>query len=160
MKTVLNSTIVVFALLLISCNSSSKLVNDNIEFKNKPPFKIVESTYSSKILQQKDLKEITIYITINNSSILLDTVYFRNTSAKLIENQSSSAKNYKGVFTKSNTNPLLNLDSNPKNEFGNEVPAISQKIPFKLNDSEAIISYYYKNKLFYFKVDNVKEVKL
>ena len=159
MRIFINSSIIVFTFFILSCSSSSNLTNNAIQFKNKAPFKIEEATYTSKLLEQKSLKELTVHISINNPSIKLDSIYFRNTAVKLIEKESSLKNYFEGVIVESYSIPLLNLDSNPRNEFGNKVPNISQKIPFKLTNSEAIITYYINNKLFYFKIFNIQEIR-
>ena len=49
------------------------------------------------------------------------------------------------------------LHKDPKKEFGNKPPIITEKIPFVLNDNEAVITYKVNNKTEYYKVFNVVE---
>jgi len=146
----------VTSIFFLSC-SSTKRVNEN-GFQKKPPFKVLTATYSKWIGGQPGVNGISVHISIDNPEILLDTVYFRNNSAKLKLDKSISNPVYVGSFVLPNTNKNFNLDIDPKKEFGNQVPNISQKIPFDLKETEAIISYLLKNKRTYFKISNIIEV--
>jgi len=52
------------------------------------------------------------------------------------------------------------MSNDPNAEFGNEMPEISQKIPFVLKDNECVISYKDGKTTKYFKVDNITEKDL
>jgi hypothetical protein len=80
-------------------------------------------------------------------------------SAKLIKDTSTSKNIYLGTFILPNRLKDHILHKDPKKEFGNELPDISEKIPFQLNANEAVISYKLNNTTAYYKVENVVEQK-
>ena len=144
------------SIFFLSC-SSTKTINEN-GFQKKTPFKVVTATYSKWIGGQPGVNGISVHISIDKPEILLDTIYFRNTSIKLKLDKSISNPVYVGSFVLPNTNKNFNLDIDPKKEFGNQIPDISRKIPFDLKEDEAVISYLLKNKRTYFKILNIIEV--
>jgi len=148
--------VTITSIFFLSCGSA-KTINET-DFQKKPPFKVVATTYSKWIGGQPGVNGISIHISIDNPKISLDTVYFRNNSAKLKLDKSISNQVYVGSFVLPNKNKNFNSDIDPKNEYGNQVPDISQKIPFDLKEDEAVISYLFKNKRTYFKISNIIEV--
>ena len=154
MKTIKKTSIgiaVLGLLLFISCGSTSKIS------ENKPPFKVLSATYAEWMGGQPGVNGVLVSIKIDNSAVKLDTVYFRNTSALLKLDEKTTTYNVSIVLP--NTAKNLQLDIDPRKEFGNEVPDISKKIPFELNDNEAVVSYFYKGKTNYYKISNLIEVK-
>lgn len=142
---------VIGLLLFISCGSTTKIL------ENKPPFKVISATYTEWLGGQPGVNGVLVSINIDNSTIKLDSVYFRNTSAILKLNEKTST--YYVSIVLPNTTKNLQLDIDPRKEFGNEVPDISTKIPFELNENEAIVSYFYKGKTNYYKILNLIEIK-
>ena len=51
------------------------------------------------------------------------------------------------------------MHADPKEEFGNKPPNISIKIPFELQENEAVISYFIKSKKRFYKLSNIKKQK-
>ena len=103
---------------------------------------------------------LNIFIPTENTSIELDSVYFRGKVAKLeVKNQNGTI--YIGRFISDfNKKKDLIMSNKPNAEFGNEMPNISKKIPFELKDNECVISYKKGKTTKYFKVDNVVEKDL
>lgn len=154
MKTIKTSSIgiaVIGLLLFFSCGSTAKILDDT------PPFKILKATYSNWTGGQPNVKGVLITLKTDNLAVTLDTVFFRNTSTLLKFNEELSI--YTASIVLPNTKRDLQLDINPKNEFGNQVPNTSTKIPFELTPNEAVVSYSYKGKNYYHKILNVIEVK-
>jgi hypothetical protein len=83
------------------------------------------------------------------SHIKLEKLYFKNQEAVLIQNSPQSVS---ATFEK----PDLILDSNPKNEYGNQ-PAIHFEPFYKLKDTEALMEYFKNGKIKRFKITNVME---
>ena len=154
MKTIKTSSIgivVIGLLLFFSCGSTSKIS------ENTPPFKVLKATYSNWVGGQPGVNGVLFSIKIDNEAVKLDTVYFRNTSSVLRYNEKASL--YTSSIVLPNTKRDLQLDINPKNEFGNQVPNISTKIPFELKENEAVVSYFYKGENYHHKIPTVIEVK-
>jgi len=121
------------------------------------PFKVLEANYVS---EQPDTTGITVNIIIDNPEIQLDSVYFRNNSAPLKHMESFENLVFTGSFKTSTTPHDYILDSDPKQEFGNKPPVMVSKTPFELTDNEAVVSYFYKNKINYYKISRVKEMEI
>lgn len=143
--------IVIGLLLFFSCGSAKEISENN------PPFKVISSTYSAWLGGQPGVNGVLFSIKTDNSTVKLDTVYFKNRSALLKFNEKSST--YTASMVLPNTNKHLQLDIDPRKEFGNEVPDISTKIPFELKENEAVVSYSYNNKKHFYKILAVTEIK-
>jgi len=125
--------------------------------QNNHPFKVLEATYANSVVEQTDLVLTTLKITTNNKEIQLDSVYFRNHKASLKRLDSDVNSVFIGSFTTSTTPHDYILDSDPKQEFGNKPPVTASKLPFELNNNEAVVSYFYKDNINYYKILEVKE---
>lgn len=125
--------------------------------QNNHPFKVLEATYANSVFEQIDLVLTTLKITTNNKEIQLDSVYFRNHKAPLKRVESDENFIFSGSFTTSTIPHDYILHSDPKQEFGNKPPVTVSKLPFELRDNEAIVSYFYKDKINYYKILEVKE---
>lgn len=141
---------IISLLLFLSCGSAKEISENN------PPFKVLSSTYSKWLGGQPGVNGVIISIKIDNSAVKLDTVYFKNRSALLKLNENTATYNVSMVLP--NTNKHLQLDIDPRKEFGNEVPDISTKIPFELKDNEAVVRYFFKEEIYFYKIPNVIEL--
>lgn len=100
---------------------------------------------------------INLIIPVATNSIVLDSVYFRNNSAKL-ELGTTNPKTYIGRFkTALNQKKDMILSSDPKEEFKNKVPVTTEIIPFELKDNECVVSYQEGNKTKYYKITGIVE---
>jgi len=151
-------TISIILVLAFSCCRVSKLNNEN-KLEQHPPFKISKAFYNTWVGGQPGVKGYIIHFEIDTKNIELDSVYYRNMSVKLERDTSSSKNIYLGVFILPNRLKNHILHKDPKKEFGNELPDISEKIPFQLNSNEAVISYIVDNTTQYYKVTHVVELK-
>jgi len=103
---------------------------------------------------------LNIFIPVKDNSIILDSVYFRGQAAKL-EVKSQNEIIYIGRFISDfNKKKDIIMSNEPYAEYVNEMPEISQKIPFVLKDNECVISYKDGKTTKYFKVDNITEKDL
>lgn len=146
------SITIISLLLFFSCSSAIEISANN------PPFKVLSATYSKWVGGQPGVNGVTVSIKINNSEVKLDTVYFKNMRALLKFNENTAT--YSASMVLPNTNKHLQLDIDPRKEFGNQVPDISTKIPFELKNNEAVVRYLYNDKPLYYKILNIVEVPL
>lgn len=144
-------------LLVMSCNTSKTIAQIGIEENH--PFKVIKATYNTWVGGQPGVKGLLINIFKDNPEIKLDTVYFRNMKVSLKQNFTSEKPHYVGSFTYSKTKPDYILHENAINEYGNTSPNTTLKIPFKLKEDEAVVSYFYKEKIHYCKIENIEKVK-
>ncbi|MEX1384575.1 hypothetical protein [Lutibacter sp.] len=149
-------TISVILVLAFSCCRSSK---SNNKREQHPPFKITKAFYNTWVGGQPGVKGYSVQFEIDNSDIMLDSVFFRNMSAKLERDHTTSKNLFIATFILPNRLKNYILHRDPKKEFGNELPDILEKIPFQLNSNEAVISYLVDNTTVYYKVTNVVELK-
>ena len=125
--------------------------------QNNHPFKVLEATYAKTVGEQPDLVLTTLKITTNNKDIQLDSVYFRNNIASLKRVDSIGNSLFIGSFTTSKTPNDLISHADSKEEFGNKPPVTVSKLPFEIKENEALVSYFYKDKINYYKILEVKE---
>ncbi len=143
--------IVALSIALFSCGTSK------VKAQNQHPFKVLEATYVNSVGEQPDLVKTTIKISIDNKEIKLDSVYFRNHKAPLKRVEIDENSLFKGSFITSTILHDYILHSDPKQEFGNKPPVTVSKLPFEIKDNEAVVSYFYKDKINYYKILEVKE---
>ncbi len=135
------------------CCSTKELAKEN------HPFKVTSATYNTWVGGQPGVKGIKVVITIDNQDIELDTVFFRNNKIPLKRDISAELNTFVGVFTLPNTEKDYILHENPVNEYGNTPINKSLNIPFELKKNEAIVNYLLDNKTYYYKIDEVVEIK-
>ena len=86
-----------FLFLTFSCCSSSKISN-NKNFQNKPPFKVIKASFKTWFGGQPDVKGYLVKFEIDNSEVVLDTVYFRNMKATFKKDLSSFKNTFLASF--------------------------------------------------------------
>ena len=128
-----------------------------VKAQNEHPFKVLKATYANAVGEQPDLVVTTLKITTNNKEIQLDSVYFRNHKAPLKLMDSTKNTLFTGSFTTSKTPHDYILHSDPKQEFENKPPVMVSKLPIEIKENEAVVSYFYKDKLNYYKILELKE---
>ena len=130
-----------------SCKETSRQIQTNI------PFSIEKATYNNWVAGVKGGGSGTnVIVTIKDldpNNIEVDSLYFRSRKVKVEINSS----NYIGRFN-SSLNQRLDkvLHSDSQKEFGNQVPEVEMKIPFELENNEAVIRYNEKGKLKFYKI--------
>ena len=89
--------------------------------------------------------------------IVPDSVYFRGRRVKL-ELHPENSLLYVGRFTlPSRTEEDFVMSSDPREEYGNPRPQIKEKIPFDLEQDEAIISYIEDGERKYIKLTGIEK---
>ena len=103
---------------------------------------------------------LNIFIPTRDTSIELDSVYFRGKATKL-ETKPQNKSLYIGRFV-SNVNQKKDLimSNEPYAEYGNKMPIKTQNIPFELKENECVISYKAGKTIKYFKIGNIIEKEL
>lgn len=100
---------------------------------------------------------LNIFIPVEESAIVLDSVFFRGKGAKL-EYQASNPTQYIGRFISDfNKKKDVIISSDPKDEMQNELPKKDPSFPFEINDNQCVVSYKEGGTTKYFKIDGVIE---
>ena len=120
------------------------------------PFKVTKATSNTWVGGQPGVKGIKITITIDNSEIKLDSIFFRNRKAELKRDTNSLLPFFVGIMILPNTEKDYILDKNPVKEYGNKPPNTLLNIPFELKNNEAIVSYIYEENTYYYKIEKIK----
>lgn len=125
------------------------------QFEKNTPFIIKSANYKHWSGGQPAISGINVQIQLKEkSNINFDSLYFRNKVTKVtcIEGSLIIA-NFK--TSKNKVNDVI-LHADPKKEIHNKIPA-SNKLPFKLKESEAILSYQLNGKTKYYKIASIKK---
>lgn len=147
-------TVIVAATIFTQCSASK----NNKIVQIKPPFNVIKATYTSWVGGQPGIRGITVQVEIDNPNITLDSVYFRGLKSVLKIDKSTTMPIFVSSFVLPKKSKDFILDADPKKEYGNEPPRISTKFPFQLKKNEAVVSYFYKGKVRYFKIIELIEV--
>lgn len=145
--------ILLFALSFSQCAS--------ISLTNNPPFTINNATYSHVTggLPGNNTLNLMLEFT-ENQSVDFQKVYFQNRSIKAVIEQKGAKKYITARYKTSTKNDSKDrvLHADPKEEFKNSSET-TEKFPFELKNTEAIVSYMVNNKIHYFKVENIQKEK-
>src|SRR5690606_11209719 len=124
----------------LQCSSAKKL-------QKETPFEIGQAYYN----QNDSLIHVYIPIKSNPNRIVLDSVYFRGSQAKLLQEEAVFVGEIKLQTIKK---PDLIMSNAPHAEYGNEIP-LPKKGRFELKENECIVSYVENNIIKYHKISNV-----
>jgi len=154
----MNKFTVIFSsvIILLACSFCS--ATKDISTENHP-FKVTKATYNTWVGGQPGVRGINISIIIDNPEIKLDSVFFRNMKTKLKSDRNSKPVVFLGTFIHPNTKKDYILHKNEEKEYGNKPQNMLTNFPFQLQEDEAIISYIFKEKTRYYKIEKLKEIK-
>ena len=150
MKTIFNILFGSALLLGFSQCATSKEISKKLQINT--PFSIEKATYTDWVSGVKGGGSGTNVIVtikdIDSNNIEIDSLYFRGLKVKVEIKESS----YIGRFNSSiNQRKDKVLHSEPKKEFGNQVPIMEKEFPFELKNDEAVLSYKEKGKRKFYK---------
>ncbi|WP_299332664.1 hypothetical protein [uncultured Psychroserpens sp.] len=98
---------------------------------------------------------INLFIPVENTLVDLDSVYFRGKVAKLEKKFNNNLLYIASFKTALNQPKDMVLSSDPKEEYGNQLPENPMRFPFELKDDECVISYKKDGKTLYYKLTNI-----
>ncbi|WP_157662452.1 hypothetical protein [Polaribacter sp. SA4-10] len=132
----------------------------SIKVEKNPPFKIEKASYNNWVGGQPGVRGTKVEIALKeNSSIIFDSLFFRNKSTKVEINTAGSKMLLIGHFnTSKRQNRDLILDADVTKEMKNTPPDVND-FPFELKENQAIISYKVGYKIKYFKIENIEKTK-
>lgn len=141
------------AIGLMTCKSA--------KFDKNPPFKISGATYNNWTGGQPGVSGIRVIINFETKEdVQFDKIYFAKKEGTTELYERKGKVFLVGRIDTSNPKQRdLTLHIDSKKEVKNELPKEETKIPFELKENEAIISYVYKGKTHYYKVENIQQTK-
>ena len=156
MKTLTTITLsLIISIMFTQCASS--------QFYKKPPFTVASAKYQQWLGGKPGSNGnlVTIELTDNISNkVSFDSIYFNGESVRVSVNSLDGKTTISGrLSTNSYKDRPLIIDSDPKKEFGNEIPKTPQKLPFELAKNECVISYTIKDKKYYYKFEKLSKGK-
>lgn len=112
------------------------------QLQEEPPKAVKEAYYTSWTGGVKGAGSgFNLFIPVAaDSDIKMDTVYFRGRKG-VLEIEPSAPNLYVARFKNPGVSKDFVMHKDPKMEYGNEVPAVIEKIPFELEEGEAVVRY-------------------
>jgi len=142
---------IVFCAILIGCKSQ------NLE--TSAPFNIVEKNYFYWIGGKQGTQGTTITLEgqTTSSNISFSKVYFQNHEYDVSPEYNSYGFTIQGNFSKFRERENV-MHKDPAQEFGNKPPVQEKKIPFDLEDDEAVLLYSVNGLEGYHKITGIKQL--
>lgn len=131
------------------------------QHQQEPPAEIQQAYYSTWTGGVKAAPSgLNLFIPVKpGSEIVLDSVFFRGKKAALIkedpENSLFVARFTIGSYEGRASDLIMHSD--PKREYGNEIPKLPEEIPFDLAPDEAMVRYEDEGNIRFFKITGVAE---
>jgi len=140
--------------LLTQCSCSKQV------FKKTPPFEISSSHYQDWVGGIPGASGTSVHINLLaiDEGVRPDSLFFRQSKAKIDVKTAEKGQLWIANF-RTNSPRDINMHSDPQEEYGNTVPNM-EKIPFKLTDNEAVISFEFKGKKAYYKLTNLEKKEI
>jgi len=143
--------LIVLFVILIGCKSQS--------LETSAPFEIVEKNYFYWVGGQKGTQGTTITFKgkTSSSNISFSKVYFQNHEYDVSPEFNSYGFTIQGNFAKFRERENV-MHKDPAEEYGNKPPAQEKKIPFDIEDDEAILLYSVNGLEGYHKITGIKQL--
>ena len=119
------------------------------------PFDIEEKTYFHWVVEQegKSGTRIRITGTAKTMNLSFSKIFFQNHAYEVVPEFRGNGFVLEGEF--SEVRPERKLHADPRVEYGNPAPLIGEKIPFDLEEDEAVILYTVSGQESFFKVSGM-----
>jgi len=146
----------ILALPLVLISFAQCASNNPFKLQKTTPFAIKQAVSQNYLGGRQGNKGEKITITISDSDIILDSLFYKNRKLKL-------QRNAEGDFTcklSSSKGKHHTMHENPQEEYGNKAPVMDDKIPFKLTENEAVVSYLKNDITYYYKIGNLTKGKV
>ena len=137
--------------LLVGCKSQT--------LKEAAPFSIDEKSYFHWVGGKEGTQGTTIKLRGHSQSfnIAFSKLYFQNHEYDVVPEFNSNGFVIEGNFSEFREKEMV-LDKDPAAEYGNTPSQPAAKIPFDLNDDEAVLQYSVNGREGFYKVTGIKEL--
>lgn len=145
------------SIFFISSFSFVQCCTPKKSFQTKTPFTITESFYQDWVGGVPGVSGTTIHLKIDDleSDVIPDSLFFREKGLK-IELRSSVQGDLWLAHYSNQSKKDINMTDSPMGEYGNTAPE-KTNFPYDLNKNEAVLSYYYKGAIQYYKLVNLEQ---
>lgn len=150
--------IALLTLLTFSNCGSGKTDISSFAFEQYPPFKVEAASYQQWVAGTPEGGSgVNVFINFSKiqEGVVFKEIYFRDKKTEVITSPTVRVQ-YVGYFKKEAKRDVI-MDSNPLQEAANTPP---NKIPFQLNDNDAVISYKFNGEIAYFKIENLEQKEM
>ncbi len=142
---------IVLSVMFVGCKSQS--------LETSVPFEIVGKDYFYWVGGQKGTEGTTITLKGKTTSmnISFSKVFFQNREYNVVPEFNSAGFVIRGNHSQFRKRELV-MDKDPAAEYGNTAPDQEKKIPFDLEDDEAILLYTVSGLEGYHKISDIKQL--
>lgn len=158
MKTIAIILTVPFFLLSFSNCGGAKADGPKTSFEQNPPFKISEAYYQNWVAGVKDGgsgTNVHIIFSEIQPDVVIQNIYFRNHILEAKGNI-NEPKQFVGYLKNESQRDVI-MDADPMKEAQNTP---SKAFPFKLENNQAVLEYWFEGKKHYFKISNLSEKEM
>lgn len=143
--------LIVLSVSLIGCKSQ--------DLETSAPFKIDEKAYFYWVSGKQGTEGTTISLRGNTQtlSVSFSKLYFQNHEYEIVPEFNNQGFLIQGTFSKFRE-PDRIMHKDAANETSNEAAKTKKKIPFDLEDDEAILLYSVNGREGYYKVKEIKQL--
>jgi len=144
-------TITILSVIVIGCKSQ------NLE--TTAPFDIDEKTYFYWVVGKQGTEGTTIRLAGHTQTlnISFSKLYFQNHEYSIVPQFNNEGFIIEGTFSKFRKKEMV-MHRDPAAEYGNEVPKMEKKIPFDLENDEAILLYSVNGLEGYHKIKGINQL--
>lgn len=141
----------VFSAIMIGCKSQS--------LETSAPFEIKEKTYFYWVGGKQGTQGTTIKVLGSTKSlnVSFSKLYFQNHEYSIVPLFNGDGFEIEGNFSEFKDKELI-LSKDPSEEFGNQPKKVTKKIPFDLEDDEAVLLYSVNGLEGFYKITGVKQL--
>ena len=145
------------SIIFISSFSFVQCCTPKSGLQTKTPFTIAESFYQDWVGGVPGVSGTTIHIITNDLefNVTPDSLFFRDKRLK-IEIKTSDKGNLWIAHYNNKSKTDINMTDSLMGEYGNMAPN-KTNLPYNLNKNEAVLSYYYKGLIQYYKIENLEK---
>ena len=137
-------------LFIISCSSKQSFVEE-------ASFKLGQITYYNWSDGNRSGINLSIPVVSNKNKVVFDSIYFSTYQAKIERNNLEYTAL---IITETRESNDIIMSSESHKEFGNTLPLQVKQGRFHLSQNECVIRYIENKRVYYLKVNHVKEKSL
>ncbi len=150
-------------IFLTQCGSTRQTDGNAYRFEKKAPFTIRKAYYSDWVGGRPGSRGTSITIELAApvaDDIRVDSIFFKGKRSPInladYDNTYRLEANFMASIVPGQD---IIMHTDPKKEMANKVPDVPLSFPFKLADNECVISYFIKDKKYYYKVTTLQKEK-